>query len=202
MNHPDLVDNINQKLSIDFTVDIPGRPDYRSKNIYSHGSHVAGTIAAANSKFRRVLAPESIVSRPPSTNRVHTSDLVSYTHSRWLWSDWSSSRRRACLVSIPKRTMDPACTCLQPQLTICFISAVPSLILYRIKVLDEVRGGQGKTYGILRGIHYAGNMYVKYGNSQTYSSFIALFITSPGQPLTTCYFFFLFLWPSSLVDAM
>jgi subtilisin family serine protease len=54
MSHPDLVDNINQELSIDFTGDIqdvPGRPDYRSNNRYSHGSHVAGTIAAANSEF-------------------------------------------------------------------------------------------------------------------------------------------------------
>jgi subtilisin family serine protease len=122
MNHPDLVDNINQELSIDFTVDIPGRPDYRANNVFSHGSHVAGTIAAANSKFRRVLAPGSIVSRPLTTHHVHTSDLGSYTHSRWLWNDWSSSRRRACLVRIPDRTTDPACTCLQSQLTISFIS--------------------------------------------------------------------------------
>jgi subtilisin family serine protease len=161
MSHPDLVDNINQELSIDFTADIPGRPDYRSSNVYSHGSHVAGTIAAANSKFRRVLAPGSIVSRPLSTHHVQTSDLCCYTYSRWLWNDWSSSRLGACLVSIPERTKNSVCTCVQPQLTICFIPAVSSSILYRIKVLDELRGGRGSNYGILRGLHYAGNMYVK-----------------------------------------
>jgi subtilisin family serine protease len=53
MNHPDLVDNINQDLSIDFTGDNgpERRPDYLAPNIYSHGTHVAGTIAAADSKF-------------------------------------------------------------------------------------------------------------------------------------------------------
>jgi subtilisin family serine protease len=127
MSHPDLVGNINQTLSFDFTgdiQDIPGAPDYLSKNIYSHGSHVAGTIAAANSKFPRVLAPGLIVSRPLSTHHVHTFDLGCYTYSRWLWDDWSSSRRGACLVSLPGRTENSVCTCLQPQLTVCFIPVI------------------------------------------------------------------------------
>jgi subtilisin family serine protease len=55
MSHPDLIDNINQELSIDCTNDMTGnctgRPDFLlNGTIFSHGTHVAGTIAAANSK--------------------------------------------------------------------------------------------------------------------------------------------------------
>jgi subtilisin family serine protease len=164
MNHPDLVDNINQELSIDFTGDSPnGRPDYLAlyPNIFSHGSHVAGTIAASDSKFPLVLKPGSIVSRPISTHRVNTFDLDCYTHFRWLWDDWSGSRRGACFVSLPERTTNhPACACLQPQLTLCFALASFSL-LHRIKVLSELLGGGGRTSWILEGLYYAGDMYVK-----------------------------------------
>jgi subtilisin family serine protease len=71
MSHPDLVDNINQELSINFTGDSPdGRPDYLLQNAFSHGSHVAGIIAASNSKSPLVLQPGSIVSPPLSTHHV------------------------------------------------------------------------------------------------------------------------------------
>jgi subtilisin family serine protease len=57
MSHLDLLPNINQVLSIDITVEnLDGRPDYLLPYWGSHGSHVAGIIAAANSKFLRVQA--------------------------------------------------------------------------------------------------------------------------------------------------
>jgi subtilisin family serine protease len=71
MNHPDLVDNINQELSIDFTGDNPdGRPDFLARTIESHGSHVAGTIAASHSKSPLVLQPGKIVSPPLLTHHM------------------------------------------------------------------------------------------------------------------------------------
>jgi subtilisin family serine protease len=53
MDHPDLLDNINQDLSIDCTTTGAcfGRPDFLLVGSFaSHGTHVAGTIAAAKSK--------------------------------------------------------------------------------------------------------------------------------------------------------
>jgi subtilisin family serine protease len=52
MKHPDLFSNINQDLSKDMTGEnLDGRPNYLVSDGFSHGTHVAGTIAAVNSKF-------------------------------------------------------------------------------------------------------------------------------------------------------
>ena len=48
-SHPDLKPNLNVGDSKSF---VPGEPkEYRRRNVFSHASHVAGIIGAADSKF-------------------------------------------------------------------------------------------------------------------------------------------------------
>lgn len=58
MDHPDLAPNINYALSTSF---VPGEPvDYTLPDTFSHGTHVAGTIAAADNAFGVIgIAPEA-----------------------------------------------------------------------------------------------------------------------------------------------
>jgi len=58
MDHPDLAPNINYSLSGSF---VPGEPvDYTLPDTFSHGTHVAGTIAAADNAFGVIgVAPEA-----------------------------------------------------------------------------------------------------------------------------------------------
>jgi len=58
MDHPDLAPNINYALSTSF---VPGESvDYTLPDVFSHGSHVAGTIAAADNAFGTIgVAPEA-----------------------------------------------------------------------------------------------------------------------------------------------
>ena len=52
LTHPDLSPNIKQELSKDFTGENDdGKPQYLLPDVFSHGTHVAGTIAAAMSKW-------------------------------------------------------------------------------------------------------------------------------------------------------
>jgi hypothetical protein len=195
MSHPDLVDNINQELSIDFTGDsTDGRPDYLASDIYSHGSHVAGTIAASDSKLPLVLAPgSSIVSHPLSTHHVNTFYLGCYTCFRWLWNDWSSSRRGACHVSIPEETTNSACarspTTTDHVLHPCFFFYAPQnqdsqRIEWRVRHLCL-----GYRSAQLRRRHVREVMAV----FKQIPPFSPLYITSTGQPLTTrCRIVFVF----------
>lgn len=94
MSHPDLVANINQELSIDFTGDNgpERRPDYLADTIFSHGTHVAGTIGAANSKL--FLVPSCVALSQ------HQSHLRFTTLFRRLRNNRRRTRLGACLVSI------------------------------------------------------------------------------------------------------
>ncbi len=62
MDHPDLAPNINYALSTDFTgegIDYGPNPDDPT-GVFSHGSHVAGTIAAADNGFGIIgIAPNA-----------------------------------------------------------------------------------------------------------------------------------------------
>ncbi len=61
MDHPDLLPNLNVGLSTSF-VPLPGEgtPDYVLPDTFSHGTHVAGTIAAADNAFGVIgVAPDA-----------------------------------------------------------------------------------------------------------------------------------------------
>jgi subtilisin family serine protease len=82
MDHPDLIDNINQELSIDCTTNFygacSGRPNFKQfGTISSHGTHVAGTIAAAKSKSTLGLQLTGInISVSPTLNSPHKKLLI------------------------------------------------------------------------------------------------------------------------------
>lgn len=57
LDHPDLAPNINMALSKDFTGE---GLSYTIDDVFSHGTHVAGTIAAADNAFGTIgIAPEA-----------------------------------------------------------------------------------------------------------------------------------------------
>ena len=58
MDHPDLAPNINYGLAETF---VPGEPvDYLLSDVFSHGTHTAGTIAAADNGYGTIgIAPEA-----------------------------------------------------------------------------------------------------------------------------------------------
>jgi len=57
LKHPDLLPNINLDLSMDFTGE---GLQYTLDDVFSHGSHTAGTIAAADNGFGTIgVAPEA-----------------------------------------------------------------------------------------------------------------------------------------------
>lgn len=58
LDHPDLAPNINYELSKNF---VPGEVlEYGLNDVFSHGTHVAGTIAAADNAFGTIgIAPEA-----------------------------------------------------------------------------------------------------------------------------------------------
>lgn len=56
-DHPDLAPNINLGLSMDFTGE---GLDYTLPDVFSHGTHVAGTVAAADNAFGTIgVAPQA-----------------------------------------------------------------------------------------------------------------------------------------------
>jgi subtilisin family serine protease len=91
LGNPDLSPNINLSLSRDMTGENGGGPpEYLLPDLWSHGSHTSGTIAAANSKF---IVP-AIVSASARSSYVanNTWPLLLFLPSfRWLRDDWSGS---------------------------------------------------------------------------------------------------------------
>jgi subtilisin family serine protease len=61
MDHPDLAPNLNVGLSTSFVpLENEGTPDYILPDPFSHGTHVAGTIAAADNGFGTIgIAPDA-----------------------------------------------------------------------------------------------------------------------------------------------
>jgi len=79
MDHPDLAPNINTGLATSFVEDEP-TPDYLLNDGLSHGSHTAGTIAAADNGFGTIgVAPEAELV-PVKV----LSELLGYGWSSWI----------------------------------------------------------------------------------------------------------------------
>jgi len=81
MDHPDLAPNINYDLATSFVTE-PGEstPDYVLPDAFSHGSHTAGTIAAADNGFGTIgIAPEAEIV-PVKV----LSEVLTYGYSSWI----------------------------------------------------------------------------------------------------------------------
>ena len=78
MDHPDLTPNINYSLATSF---VPGESvDYLFNDPWSHGTHTAGTIAAADNGFGTIgIAPEAELV-PVKV----LSDILGYGYTSWI----------------------------------------------------------------------------------------------------------------------